>query len=89
MGGNVQAAKLIHQEVPKYRREARDAHIQGTVIIHAVIAKDGSIREAHVVEGVCVLAEPAMDAVKKWRYSPTLLLGEPVEVDTTISVYSR
>ena len=86
VGGNVQAAKLIHQEVPKYRREARDAHIQGTVIIHAVIAKDGSIREAHVVEGVCVLAEPAMDAVKKWRYSPTLLLGEPVEVDTTISV---
>jgi len=86
VGGNVQAAKLIHQEVPKYRQEAKDARIQGKVIIHAVIAKDGSIREAHVVEGVCVLAEPAMDAVKKWRYSPTLLLGEPVEVDTTISV---
>jgi len=86
VGGNVQAAKLIHQEVPKYRQEAKDARIQGTVIIHAVIAKDGSIREAHVVEGVCLLAEPALDAVKKWRYSPTLLLGEPIEVDTTISV---
>lgn len=86
VGGNVAAAKLIHQEVPEYRREAKDAHIQGTVIIHAIIAKDGSIREAHVVDGVCVLAEPALAAVKKWRYSPTLLMGEPVEVDTTISV---
>jgi TonB family protein len=86
VGGNVQAAKLVHQEVPKYRQEAKDARIQGKVIIHAIIAKDGSIREAHVVEGVCVLAEPAMAAVKNWRYSPTLLLGEPVEVDTTITV---
>jgi TonB family protein len=86
VGGNVAAAKLIHQEVPEYRREAKDAHIQGTVIIHAIIAKDGSIREAHLVDGVCVLAEPALAAVKKWRYSPTLLMGEPVEVDTTISV---
>ncbi len=86
VGGNVQAAKLIHQEVPKYRQEAKDARIQGTVLIHAIIAKDGSIREAHVVEGVCLLAESALDAVRKWRYSPTLLLGEPVEVDTTISV---
>jgi TonB family protein len=86
VGGNVAAAKLIHQEVPEYRQEAKNAHIQGTVIIHAIIAKDGSIREAYVVDGVCVLAEPALAAVKKWRYSPTLLMGEPVEVDTTISV---
>jgi TonB family protein len=86
VAANVQAAKLIHQEVPKYRQEAKDAHIQGKVIIHAVIAKDGSIREAHVTEGVCLLAEPALDAVRKWRYSPTLLIGEPVEVDTTITV---
>jgi protein TonB len=75
--------------VPKYRQEAKDAkdaRIRGTVVIHAIIAKDGSIREAHRVEGVGLLAEPALDAVRKWRYSPTLLLGEPVEVDTTISV---
>jgi len=86
VAANVQAAKLIHQEVPKYRQEAKDARIQGTVLIRAIIAKDGSIREAHVVEGVCLLAEPALDAVRKWRYSPTLLMGEPVEVDTTITV---
>jgi TonB family protein len=86
VGGNVQAAKLIHQEAPKYRQDAKDAHIEGTVIIHAVIGKDGSIREADVVQGVCVLAEPALAAVKNWRYTPTLLLGSPVEVDTTISV---
>ena len=82
----MQAAKLIHQEAPKYRQEAKDAHIQGTVIIHAVISKDGSIRDAEVVQGVCVLAEPALAAVKNWRYAPTLFQGNPVEVDTTISV---
>lgn len=86
VGGNVQAARLIHQEAPKYRQDAKDAHIEGTVIIHAVISKDGSIRDAEVVQGVCVLAEPALAAVKNWRYTPTLLLGSPVEVDTTISV---
>jgi TonB family protein len=86
VGGNVQAAKLCHQEVPRYPQEAKDARIQGTVLIHAIIAKDGSIREAEVVQGPGVLAAPALAAVKNWRYSPTLLLGEPIEVDTTISV---
>jgi TonB family protein len=86
VAANVQAAKLIHQEMPKYRQEAKDARIQGTVLIHAIIAKDDSIREADVVEGVCLLAEPALDAVRKWRYSPTLLMGEPVEVETTMTV---
>jgi protein TonB len=72
--------------VPRYPQEAKDAHVQGKVLIHAIIATDGSIREADAVEGPTVLAEPALAAVKNWRYSPTLLLGEPVEVDTTISV---
>jgi periplasmic protein TonB len=86
VGGNVQAAKLCHQEVPRYPQEAKDAHVEGTVLIHAIIAKDGSICEAAVVEGPGMLAKPALSAVKNWRYSPTLLLGEPVEVDTTIKV---
>ncbi|HXX18774.1 MAG TPA: energy transducer TonB [Candidatus Acidoferrum sp.] len=86
LGGNVQAAKLVHQEQPVYPPEAKAAGIQGTVILHAIIAKDGSIRDLYLDEGQCWLAQSAMEAVRKWRYRPTKLNGEPVEVDTTIQV---
>jgi len=56
------------------------------VLLHAVIGKDGTIRLLDLNEGVCALAGSSMEAVKNWRYKPTLLNGEPVEVDTTISV---
>ena len=86
VGGSVASANLIHQETPNYPQEAKENHIQGTVVLHAIIAKDGTIRLLDLSEGVCALAGPAMEAVKKWRYKPTLLNGEPVEVETTISV---
>ena len=86
VGGSVASANLIHQETPRYPLEAKDNHIQGTVLLHAVIAKDGTIRLLDLSEGVCALAGSAMEAVKNWRYKPTLLNGEPIEVDTTISV---
>jgi TonB family protein len=85
-GGNVRDARLIHQVQPRYPREAKNAHITGDVKIHAIIGKDGVLKNLEVVEGVCVLAKPAMDAVKDWRYEPTSLAGQPVEVDTTITV---
>jgi TonB family protein len=81
-----QQEKLIHQELPEYPREAKAHGIQGEVILHAIIAKDGSVRDLDLNEGACALAIPALKAVKKWRYKPTLLKGELVEVDTTISV---
>jgi TonB family protein len=86
VAGNVQQATLIHQDIPKYPQDAKDNHIQGTVLLHAVIGKDGTILFLDLSEGVCALAGSAMEAVKNWRYKPTLLNGEPVEVDTTISV---
>lgn len=86
IGGNVQAAKLVHQEQPVYPPEAKAEGIQGKVILHAVIAKDGSVQDLHLDEGQCLLAKSAMEAVRKWRYGPTKLNGEPVEVDTTIQV---
>lgn len=86
VGANVESAMLIHQAVPSYPQAAKDAHITGTVIIHALIDKDGVIKDTDVISGVCVLAEPALEAVKKWRYKPTRINGDPVEVDTTISV---
>lgn len=86
VGGQVQQANLIRQVMPVYPPIARTAHISGTVILHAIIAKDGSIQELQYISGPPLLMRAAMDAVREWRYRPTLLNGEPVEVDTTISV---
>jgi protein TonB len=86
VGGNVQAAALVRQVTPVYPQIARTAHISGTVVLHAIIAKDGTIQELQYVQGPPLLMRAAMDAVREWRYKPTLLNGEPVEVDTTISV---
>jgi TonB family protein len=86
IGGNVQAAKMIHQVQPVYPQIAKTAHVQGTVILHAIVAKDGTILEVQYVSGPALLMRSAMEAVRQWRYAPTLLNGEPVEVDTTISI---
>jgi TonB family protein len=85
-GGTVQAAKLIHLVQPEYPREAKRMLIQGTVHLHAIIGKDGRVSELRVIDGDPDLAHAAMNAVRRWRYKPTLLEGNPVEVDTTISV---
>jgi TonB family protein len=86
VGGNVQAARIIQRVQPVYPEIARREHLQGVVRLHAIIAKDGSLSQLVVLRGYCSLAKASVDAVKKWRYSPTLLLGQPVEVDTTIDV---
>jgi periplasmic protein TonB len=86
VGGNVQGAKLVRQVQPTYPQIAKTAHVSGTVRLHAVIAKDGTIQELEYVSGPALLMKAAMDAVHEWRYQPTLLNGEPVEVDTTVDV---
>ena len=77
---------LIHQVKPSYPPLARQARIQGTVVLQAVIGKDGSIQGLKVVSGHPMLAPAALEAVKQWKYKPYFLNGEPVEVDTTINV---
>jgi protein TonB len=84
--GEVQAKQIIDQKLPPYPPVARQARVSGKVLIHAVIGKDGLVQEADVIQGVCILAEPSLAAVMHWTYKPTLLNGEPVEVDTTITV---
>ena len=86
VGGKVAAAKLIHQVLPVYPQEAKSEGMQGAVILHAIIATDGSIRDLYLNEGQCLLTQSAVVAVKQWKYSPTTLNGNPVEVDTTIQV---
>lgn len=60
--------------------------MEGVVRLHAIIGKDGAIRDLSVVSGDALLTDAAMKAVRQWRYEPTLLNGEPVEVDTIIDV---
>lgn len=85
-GGNVQAARLLAQPPPHYPPLAKANGIQGVVKLKAVIGKDGRIHELKLISGHCWLVEAAVNAVRKWRYVPTLLEGEPVEVSTTIDV---
>lgn len=85
-GVSVQAAKLIKKVTPEYPSEARREYAEGTVRIHAIIGRDGSVEHLQVVSGICSLSRSAVKAVRHWRYSPTLLNGKPVEVDTTIDV---
>jgi periplasmic protein TonB len=86
IGGNVMQAKAIDRVQPQYPAIARAAHVQGTVVLHAIIAKDGTVQQLQLMSGPPLLVNAAMDAVRQWRYSPTELNGEPVEVDTTIQV---
>ncbi len=78
---------VIHKVEPVYPPIARSARVQGTVILAAVIGKDGTIQNLHVVSGHPLLTGAAMDAVKQWRYRPYILNGDPVEVDTQVEVH--
>jgi protein TonB len=77
---------LIHKVQPAYPPLARQARIAGTVVLQAAIGKDGSIQNLRLVSGHPMLAPAAIDAVKQWKYRPYFLNGEPVEVDTQITV---
>ena len=77
---------LIYRVEPQYPKIAMMAGIQGSVQLHAIIAKDGTIQSLTVISGHPLLARAAVDAVQQWRYQPYILNGEVVEVDTFITV---
>ncbi len=77
---------LIHRVQPMYPPLARQARIQGSVILQAEISKDGSIENLRLISGHPMLAPAAIEAVKQWRYKPYFLNGEPVAVETQITV---
>ena len=86
VGGVVQSSKLVFGPRPAYPHTALITRTQGTVRIQAVIGRDGSISNLRVLSGHPLLVEAARQAVEQWRYQPTLLNGEPVEVITEIDV---
>ena len=83
---SVTPGRLIHKVQPKYPKEARKAHIEGTVALCAVIRRDGKIANLRAFSGPVELTESAIKAVQKWVYAPYLVNGEPVEVETEIRV---
>src|SRR5256714_3741964 len=77
---------LIRKIQPNYPPLARQARIQGSVLLQAVISKEGAIENLRLISGHPMLAPAALEAVKQWRYKPYILNGEPVEVETQITV---
>jgi len=77
---------MIHRVDPPYPPLARAARVQGEVVLKAIIDKDGNITDLQLISGHPLLVPSAIEAVKQWRYKPYLLNGQPVEVETTITV---
>jgi protein TonB len=82
----VSTGLLIRKVNPNYPPLARQARIQGTVVLQAEISKTGDIQNLRLISGHPMLAPSAIEAVKQWKYKPYLLNGEPVEVETTVQV---
>jgi protein TonB len=86
VGGAIKEPKKIKDVKPAYPEDAKNAGIQGIIILESVIGTDGSVQEAKVLRSVPQLDKAALDAVMQWRYTPTLLNGEPVELIMTVTV---
>jgi protein TonB len=86
ISSGIAAGMLIRQTAPIYPTIAKEARVSGTVVLHATIAKNGTIKDLQVVSGSPMLQQAALDAVRTWRYKPYKLSNEPVEVETAINV---
>ena len=86
IASRVAEANLIHEVPPQYPPEAGRARIEGTVVLMAVIGTDGSVKDVRVESGLPILAQAALDAVRQWRYKPYMVDGEPVEVESRITI---
>jgi TonB family protein len=86
ISGGVARSNLVQSTPPLYPAVAKAAYVQGTVVLEAIINKEGHIRDLQVVSGPPLLQQAAIDAVTQWVYRPYLFNGKPVEVRTTVNV---
>jgi protein TonB len=86
VSAGVQEGLLVRKVTPTYPPLAKQARISGKVVLQAVIGKDGTIQNLRAVSGPPMLIQNAIEAVKQWKYKPYFLNGEPVEVDTQVTV---
>ncbi len=86
VGGNVATGNLVRQSPPVYPTDAKDARIQGMVVLETVIGIDGKVLDAKPLSGPPELLQAAVDSVKTWRYKPVVMNGAAMEVVTTVTV---
>lgn len=86
VGGNIKTPTKIQHVSPVYPQEAQDARVSGMVIIEVMIDAEGNVSDARVLRSIPMLDQAALDAVKQWRFTPTLLNGAPVTVLMTVTV---
>ena len=86
ISSGVMAGNILTKVSPIYPPDAKAAHISGSVVLHAIIGKDGVVEKLDLVSGPSELVGSAMDAVRQWTYKPYLLNGQPTEVETTITI---
>jgi len=84
--GVVKPAELLHQVNPEYPKLARAQRVQGTVRLNVTIGADGVVHSVTVLNGPLLLIRAAEEAVRQWRYSPTLLDGKPIEVQKEVDL---
>jgi TonB family protein len=89
IGGNVKEPKLIASVAPAYPLGARSSGVQGDVVIETTIDKSGNVVRTHVVSGPAMLRPSALEALKHWKYEPSRLDGEPVEVQMQVTIRFR
>ena len=89
VGGELKEPKLISTTAPVYPLAARQASIDGDVVIQAVIDKNGNVTQADVISGPAMLRQAALNAVRRWKYAPSVLDGQPVSIQTTVTVKFR
>jgi protein TonB len=82
----MQLGEVVKKVIPLYPEYAKRAGVQGTVVLSALVGKDGRVETVDSVSGPPMLVRPAMDAVRQWRYRPYVLNHEPVTVQTSITV---
>jgi TonB family protein len=85
---NVQWANITHMVQPGYPEDARQKRISGTVMLHVLVAADGTVKKVESVSGQPELMDSSIEAIKQWHYSPTLRNHQSVEVDSTINLLS-
>lgn len=88
-GGNIQIGRLEHKSDILYPQEAAEQRVEGIVKLHIVIGPDGAVRDVTVLNGDSTLAAAASEAIREWRYTPTLLDGQPIETEADVTVTFR
>jgi len=89
VGGIIRAPQKVHDVAPRYPVVAQQSRVQGFVILEAVISEDGAVQSLRVLRSQSLLDAAAVEAVRQWRFTPTLLNGQPVPVVMTVTVNFR